>query len=195
MAQAGRLIKESMARELTEALGEQSNFVVTSLGALPAADADILRKQLSTVKARMRMVKRTIGAKVLSGLASKEKTAELLTGSVILVLTEDDAGPAAKILSQFSKSNEGKLSIQGGWVEGRLLDSAEMQAFANLPPRLQLIAQLIGTLDAPVTDLIFTLETICSELVWVLEEASKKVGVSSAATEPQAPQAPAGESA
>lgn len=178
MAQAGKLIKESMARELTEALGERSNFVVTSLGALPAAEADTLRKRLTTVKARMRMVKRTIGAKVLSGLESHGKTAELLTGSVVLVLTEDDAGPAAKILSQFANSHEGKLFIRGGWVEGRLLDAVDMHAFANLPPRLQLIAQLIGTVDAPATDLIVTLETICSEVVWVLDEASKKVGVS-----------------
>ena len=175
MAQAGKLLKEAMARELRDELGRRPNFVVTSLGGLQAVEADALRKQLSTVKARMLMVKRTIGARVLSGLEGNGKTSELLAGSVVLVLSEQDAGPAAKILSRFAKSHEGKLAVRGGWVEGRLLDAAAMEELASLAPKPQLIAQLIGTLESPVTDLIFTIEAIPSELVWILEEASKKV--------------------
>ncbi len=94
----------------------------------------------------------------------------------MLVLTEEDAGPAAKILAQFAKSKEGKLAVRGGWVEGRLLNAAGMDELASLPPKLQLLAQLIGTLESPITELIFTIEGVCSDVVWVLEEASKKTG-------------------
>ncbi len=181
MAQAGKLLKESMARELREELSRRQHFVVASLGALHATEAATLRKQLSAVKARLLMVKRTIGARVLGSLdgsggpaADVHRTAELLTGSVALILAEQDAGPAANILAQFLKSHEGTLSIRGGWVEGRLLDAAGMRELADLPSKPQLIAQLIGTLEAPVTDLIMTIETVCRELVWVLDEASKK---------------------
>jgi large subunit ribosomal protein L10 len=174
MAHAGKLVKESMARELRDELGRRPNVVVTSLGTLHAVEADMLRKQLSVVKARMLMVKRTIGTKVLSGLGGNGHAAEWLTGSVALILAEEDAGPAAKILAQFAKSNEGKLTVRGGWIEGRALDAAEMTAFANLPSKLQLMAQLIGTIEAPITDLVWTLESICAEVVWVLEAASTK---------------------
>lgn len=173
MAKVGRLVKELMVQELTNALQVRPNFFVASLGSLSAAETDTLRKRLRTSQANVLMVKRTLGLRGV--LAMKLDDAKpLFEGSVALVLPGEDLIPAAKLLMDFAKEHQEKLTIRGGWVEGQCLDRTRVEELANLPPKPQLIAQLIGVLESPLADLIFTIEAALGELAWVLEEASKK---------------------
>lgn len=188
MAKVGRLVKESLLKELSDQLSEQPNFFLASVERLHAVEADTLRKQLRNAKSRLVMVKRRLGLRGVAGLSQGELAA-LLTGSVGFVLSGDEAIPVAKILVGFAKTNEGKFIIRGGWVDGQLLNETRVAELASLPPKPQLIAQLIGVLESPITDVIFTIEQLLSEPAWVLEEAGKKA--SAPPSEPAAQQAPA----
>ena len=172
MAKVGRLVKDIMVQELTDALKERQSFFVASLGALSANEADALRKRLRTSKARMLRIKRTLGLQGLSVLRMEEAK-PLFEGSIAFVFPGEDLIPAAKLLADFAKQNEEKLQIRGGLVEGQVLDRARFEELANLPPKLQLIAQVIGVLESPVANLVWTLESVLGEVAWVLEEASK----------------------
>jgi len=174
MANAGRLIKELMVEELSDALRQSPNVFVTSVGRLPAGETDTLRKQLRSVHARLRLVKRSLVLRSLSGEDHPEVSG-LLGGSVALVFPHEDVLPTAKVIVEFARSHEDELVIRGGWVEGQLLDPHHVKELATLPSTPQLIAQLIGLIDYPMTDLIWTMERVLGEIAWVLEEASKSV--------------------
>ena len=173
MAKVGRLVKDLMVQEMTTALKARPNFFVTSVGPLRATEADTLRKQLQTAQGRLLMIKRTLGLRGLASLKLNGGLTELFTGSLLLVLPGEDAVHAAKVIVDFAKANEGKLLIRGGWVDGQLLDQQRVQELASLPPRPQLVAQLVGVIESPIAELIMVLESILGELAWVLEEASK----------------------
>ncbi len=191
MAKVGRLVKEYMLQELTETLRERSNFLVTSLGRIEAVELDTLRKQLRTMQARVFMTKRTLGLRGTSGLSLAELPA-LFEGSIALVFPGEDIIPAAKLLVDFAKSNQDKLFVRGGFVEGQLLNSKCVEELAALPGRTQLLAQVVAALEAPATELIFVLEQAIGEVAWVLEEASKTVPAAPAsATTTASTEAPA----
>ena len=183
MAKVGRLVKDVMVQELTEALKERQNFFVASMGALSAIEADTLRKRLRTSKARMLMIKRTLGLQGMSAL-QMEEAKPLFEGSIALVFPGEDLIPAAKLLADFAKQHEEKLRIRGGLVEGQVLDRTRFEELANLPPRLQLIAHVIGVLESPLANLVWTLESVLGEVAWVLEEASKTRGPSPVTRDP-----------
>ncbi|MBI2885101.1 MAG: 50S ribosomal protein L10 [Candidatus Omnitrophica bacterium] len=181
MAKVGRLVKESMVQEITSTLSERPSFLVTSLGRIEAIELDTLRKQLRTMQARVLMTKRTLGLRSVSGLALSDLPA-LFQGSVALVFPGEDIVPAAKLLVDFAKANQEKLSVRGGFVEGQLLNSKRVEELAALPSKPQLLAELVGVLEAPATDLILTLEQVIGDVAWVLEAASKAAPAAPAPT-------------
>jgi len=173
MANAGRLVKELEVQELTAALKTRLNFFVASVGNLKAVEADALRKQLRGVEARLLVMKRTLSLRGILPLKLNGGSSQLLQGSVAFVFPGEELAQAAKLVVQFARANEGKLIIRGGWVDGQLLDRAVLEELASLPPRPQLVARLIGAIEGPITDLIFTLEALLGELAWVIEEVAK----------------------
>ncbi len=173
MAKVGRLVKDMIVQELSMVLKDRPSFFVTSLGPLQAVEADGLRKRLRGANARMVMVKRTLGLRGITGVPADDIKG-LFSGSVALVLPGEDIIPAAKLLVDFAKANQEKVSVRGGWVDGQLLDAKRFEQYANLPSKPQLIADVIGGIEAPLANLIFTIESVLGELPWILEEAGKK---------------------
>ena len=172
MAKVGRLIKALMVQELTTELGRRPNFFVAGVGRLSAVEADTLRKRLHGVQARVLMVKRTLGRQGLLALKLGHLES-LLQGSVALVIPGEDFIPAAKLLADFAKVDEDKLVVRGAFVDGQLLDKGRFTELANLPSRPQLLAELIGTLESPMTDVVLTIERLIGELAWIIEEVAK----------------------
>jgi large subunit ribosomal protein L10 len=74
--------------------------------------------------------------------------------------------------------------VRGGLVEGQVLDGKRVVALANLPARPQLMAEVVGVLEAPMTDLVFTLERLIGDVAWIIEEAAKKQPAAPAAAAP-----------
>ena len=173
MPKVGRQVKESMVQELTSALKERPVFFVASVGPLQAGDADTLRKRLSSVQARLLMMKRTLGLQGIRAL-KLDQAEGLFDGSVTLVLPGEDIIPAAKLLFDFAKEAQDKLTVRGGFIEGELFDQKRLKELADLPSKPVLIAQLIGVIESPISDVIMTLEAAMTELAWVIDEASKK---------------------
>jgi large subunit ribosomal protein L10 len=174
MAKVGRLVKERMVEELSEALKGSTSVLITSIGPLKAAEADSLRKRLRGSQARMFVAKRTLGERSVSALSRDDRLATLLSGSVAFVIPGDDVVKTAKIVVEFAKANEGKLTVRGGWVEGQVLSDKSVEAIASLPPKPQLIAEVVGALEAPFANLLWTLEYHLSDLAWVVEEVAKR---------------------
>lgn len=195
MAQVGRLVKELMVQELTAELRGRSNFFVASVGRLSANETDTLRKRLRASQSKMLMVKRTLGLHGFSAL-KLDAVGGLLGGSVALILPGEDLIPVAKLLVDFAKADQEKLSLKGGWVEGQLLDRKRLEELASLPPKPQLIAEVIFGIEGPMADLVMTLEAVLSEPVFVLEEAGKRKPAEAqpaAVTPEAAPAAPSSE--
>ena len=173
MAKVGRLVKERMVEEVSGALKDAPGLLIASLGPMKAAETDSLRKRLRGSQARMVVAKRTLGVRSLGILSAGDRLAAMISGSVAFVIPGEDVVKAAKIVVDFAKANEGKLTVRGGWLEGQVLTDKHVEEIASLPPKPQLIANVVGALESPFSNLILTLEHHLSDLAWVVEEAAK----------------------
>ena len=180
MAKVGRLANELIVQELTTALRERPSFFVASVGRLSATDADTLRKRLRGSQSRLVMIKRRLGLQSLSALKLDGATG-FFAGSIVLVLPGENVVPAAKLLVDMAKADGEKLTVRGGLVEGQVLDKQGVEHVANLPSKPQLIAQLIGVIESPIAQVVMTVESVLSELAYILDEASKNTPAASAA--------------
>ena len=96
---------------------------------------------------------------------------EVLNGTTALAISTGDPIAPARIVSQFAKQNK-ILSIKGGFVEGKIVSVEELNAFGELTSKNDLVAQVLGTLLAPISSLAFVLDQIRIQKEGPAEEAA-----------------------
>lgn len=171
MADVGRMVKELSVEEFSATLAAAPNFFVTQINRLPATEADVLRQKLHTSQARLVMIKRRLSERALERLHTPGLS-DLVDGSVGFVFTSGDILQAAKLLIDFRKTHEEQLVVRGALIDGQLFDTTRVEQLAQLPPRPMLLAQVVLTIESPITDVIMTLEQLLGDLAWVAEQVA-----------------------
>ena len=158
--------KEQVVAELHDKLKRASATILTDFKGMTVAEMDQLRDALAAEKIEYQVVKNT-----LLRLASQDTDAAalkpLLKDTNAVAIGYLDPSVPAKILKKFNKSNE-KLKIKGGSLGSRLLDFNQVSALAELPSREELLAKLLGTLNAVPTSLVTVLSGVPRAFVSVL---------------------------
>jgi len=164
--------KEQLVAELHEKLQRASAAILTDFKGLSVADMTTLRDALAAEKIEYQVVKNT-----LMRLASKDTGIAALDphlkGTNAVAIGFGDPAVPAKIIKKFAKTND-KLKIKAGALGSRLLDADQVDALAELPPREELLAKLLGTLNAVPTSLVTVLSGVPRAFVGVLAAIQKQ---------------------
>jgi large subunit ribosomal protein L10 len=95
-----------------------------------------------------------------------------LSGDTALVSGSCDAVQIAKLVREFAKAKE-QVKVKYGVLDGNLLTPADVDALADLPSREVLLAQLLGLLQAPGSQLVRVLNAKVASIVYVLDAYCK----------------------
>ena len=122
-------------------------FVIDYLG-LSVKETQELRRALREVGAKMKVYKNNI-VKIALKNAGQPDIEELLAGPCAYVFYEKDPVDAAKVIKEQSKAL-GKLAFKGGIADGQAITAEQAQAYADLPSREELVAQLVYVMASPM---------------------------------------------
>jgi len=110
-----------------------------------------------------------------------KELAPKMRGALIINYTKKDPISLAKkineIISYFKKEKnikEDVPEIAFGILNGKLISAEEVKKLANLPPKEVLLAQLLGTMKAPITNFAVVLKNVLNKLVWALNAVKEK---------------------
>lgn len=155
-------------------LTNKGTFFVNYAG-LTVGQMQQLRRQLrekggALKVAKMRLVKRALAdVEGVEGLLSHCKNQV----GVVFAHDSNEVSGVAKTLNEFAKKNEG-FGLVVGCVDAQLLDKTAISRIASLPSKEVLLAQLCGTLNAPLTSLVFGLNSVLAKLLVALKEVEKQ---------------------
>ena len=121
----------------------------------------------------VRVLKNTLAKKALEG-SQFEILIDQLSGPNAYVISEDPIA-ASKVMADFS-SNQDKFLIKSGVMSGKLLSQEEITTLSKMPSKEELIAKLIGTLQAPVVQFVRTLNEVPTKFVRSLVAVRDKIG-------------------
>ncbi len=182
--------KAAVVDEIAEQIeGSEAIFAVDYRG-LTVTQAAELRGKLRDADARFRIVKNSLSERA-ADKAGAEALKPLLEGPTALALVRGDVALAAKALNDSARAYN-LLEFKGGVMNGTTLSADDVRSIARLPSREVLNAQLVGTIAAPISGLVRTLNALIAGLAIQLKSIADQ-GLVSGEAPAAAPEAAAPE--
>jgi large subunit ribosomal protein L10 len=157
--------KKAVVAEVSEQFKGAQAALIAEYRGLTVAQVTELRKKARGSQIYLRVVKNTLARRAVVG-SEFECLKDSFTGPLALAISKDPVS-VAKVLSEFAKDND-KLVIRAGAMNGKLMSVQDVQALAKLPSREQLLATLVGTMQAPIAKFVRTLNEVPSKFVRTL---------------------------
>ncbi len=163
--------KQAAVAGIKESLAGAKGVVLTSYSGLTVAQDTELRRELREAGVSYHVVKNTM-LRIAANEVGLEGLSEHLEGTTAMAYSEDAVAPA-KIICGFIKKNKledtGILTVKVGIVEGKVISADEVKALAALPSREELIAKVLGSMNAPITNTVNVLQGVIRNAVYVLD--------------------------
>ena len=160
--------KVQQVEELKDSLSRCSIVVGTGYQGLSAAAMTDLRRRLREEGVEYRVVKNNLVLRAAQEIG-KDRMAEVLQGPTGVAFGYGDVVAAAKAINTFITTTRLPLAIHGAMMDSTILTADEVRSLAALPPRQELLARVVGQMQAPIAGLVNTLNGIISGLAIVLQ--------------------------
>jgi large subunit ribosomal protein L10 len=140
--------KKAVVAEVSAKLVNAQTVVLAEYRGIEVGDLTVLRKKAREAGVYLHILKNTLVRRAVAETPFAE-LADQMKGPLIYGISVDPVA-AAKVLNDFAKTND-KLVIRSGSFAGKLLDKAAVQALASIPGREELLAKLLGVMQAPIS--------------------------------------------
>jgi len=157
--------KQATVSEVQAKLQGAQTVIVAEYRGLNVERVTQLRSKARKSGVYLRVLKNTLARRAVQGTPF-EKLSEQMVGPLMYGISQDPVA-GAKVLSEFAKDNE-LFVIKAGAMPGSVMSAKDIKALAQLPSREELLATLLGTLQAPMTKLVRTLNEVPGKLVRTL---------------------------
>jgi large subunit ribosomal protein L10 len=157
--------KKEVVAEVSARVAKAQTIVLAEYRGLPVEDITVLRREARASGVYLRVLKNTLARRAVQGTPF-EKLADQMVGPLAYGISEDPVA-AAKVLHAYAKKND-KLVIKGGAMPNYVMGAKEVASLATMPSREELLATLLGTMQAPIAKFVQTLNEVPSKFVRTL---------------------------
>lgn len=164
--------KTKTVTELTEKINKAKGILLTDFRGLNVTEISQLRQQLRQHDIEYRVVKNTL-AKISVKQLGLTQIMDYFEGPTAIAISLDDPLAPAKIISEYLKKNN-KPAIKACLLQGQVYTGDDLLELTKLPDKNVLIAQLLGTINSPISNFVYALQNILQKMVLVLNSIKEK---------------------
>ena len=154
--------KAAVIEEVSAQVAQAGSIVLAEYRGLTVEKITQLRKQARESGVYLRVLKNTLVRRAVKD-TPYEKLADQMVGPLMYGISADPVAPA-ELIASFAKAND-QLVVKGGAMPNVVMDVAGVQALATMPSREELLAKLLGTMQAPVATFVRTLNEVPTKFV------------------------------
>lgn len=152
--------KKAVVAEVAAQVATAQTIVVAEYRGVEVTKLTVLRKKARESGVYLRVLKNTLVRRAVADTPFAS-LGDKMVGPLIYSISADPVA-AAKVLSEFAKTND-KLVLTAGCYAGKVLDAAGVQALASIPSRDELLARLLGVMQAPVSGFAVVLAALAKQ--------------------------------
>jgi large subunit ribosomal protein L10 len=154
--------KKAVVAEVSAEIACAQSIVVAEYRGLEVVGLTVLRANARKSGVYLRVLKNTLVRRAVAGTPFEGLSSKLV-GPLIYGISKDPVA-AAKLLNDFAKGND-KLVIKAGAMPNYVMDVVGVKALATMPSREELLSKLLGTMQAPITQFVRTLNEVPTKFV------------------------------
>jgi large subunit ribosomal protein L10 len=174
MKKLGLIFKETSENRIKSSLKESDAAFIIRYSGVKSPDLSSLRQTLRGSKASLFVVKNSVARRALkdSGLETLIKSIE---GPCGFVFVKEEPVGISKTLCNFIKDHEA-LKLEGGFLQDKILEKKDIESLAKLPSKDVLRAQVVCTLNSPISGLVIALNQVLAKFVICIDQIKQKKG-------------------
>ncbi len=176
--------KVELVAELRELVGQTKAAILTDYRGLSVAELTDLRKKLRAADAEYRVVKNTLFKLAAGDSMPVDQMGEHLDRPDGHWLRQRRPRRGRQSPAGLTPATTRPCRVKAGVMDGRVLDTAQVEALSKTPPREVLISQMLGSLQSPIAGFVGTLNGIISNFVFTLQAIADKQGGGEARRKP-----------
>ncbi len=166
--------KAAVVEEMKEKLQSAQGAVLVGFSGLSVAEVTKLRRKFREGGVEYKVIKNTL-TRIAADELGYSGLDEFLEGPTAIAYSTEDVVAPAKILKEFIKETKTEaITVKVGIADGQVIDKASVDALANLPSRDELIAKIVGSMQAPISGLVNVLQGNIRNMVYVLDAVRAK---------------------
>lgn len=177
--------KANVIDNATEWYSKSAGVIFTDYRGLSVKQVQTLRASLKAKGGEIHVVKNTLFRRAAGEEVVAQLPAELHNGPTAIAFIYENESECAKVLTDFATSSK-KLEVKGGYFGGKAMTAKQVEALGKLPPREVLIAQVIGAIAAPLSNLVGVIEALYADPIRVIGAVADKVAEGAPAPAPAA---------
>lgn len=159
--------KKAVVAEVANVASSAHSAVAADYRGLTVFEMTDLRQKARAQNVYLKVVKNTLARRAVEG-TEFECMSEGLTGPLMLAFSTEDPGSAARVIKEYAKTTS-RLEVRAVAIGGQVYGATELDRVASLPTRDEALAQLAGTLRAPLDKFARTLNEVPGKLVRTVE--------------------------
>jgi large subunit ribosomal protein L10 len=164
--------KTESISKVQEMMENASAIFLTDYSGVNVEDINDLRNQFRDEGVRYKVFKNTLAKRALDESGKYEKLADHLVGMTGFAFAGENPVAPAKIIKKYFDKNK-KLSLKACYIENEFFDGSSLDTLALLPSKNDLIAGIIGSINAPASGIVGAINAVMRDLVSVIDEVSK----------------------
>jgi len=164
--------KQEVINQINERFKSNPSVFVLEFKGLTVKELENVRKDLRQTNSELKIVKNTLLKKAAEDTDAGQLS-NLFVGSTAIAFCDEDSAATAKVFVKSAKEYE-LLNIKGGLLEGKVVSVDEIEKISKLPSREELIAQFMGLLNSPMSNLLYSLQNMQTKFLYALEALKEK---------------------
>ena len=163
--------KKLVVEEITSKIKASKAVVFVDYNKLTVAEVSELRNKCREAGCEYKVYKNTLVRKAFNNLGFNQFD-ETLNGPTAIAFSADEI-TAAKLMSQAAKDYDTKIVVKCGFVDNAYVDKKGVEALATMPSREELVAKMLGSMQAPLSNFAGVLNNLVSGIVRVLARVAE----------------------
>jgi len=165
--------KEQVIAEVKEKVLRASGMYFADFTGITVEQVTELRREFRKVNAEYRVVKNTLARKALESVTGYDAILDRLVGHTAIAFGYDDPVAPAKVIKKFREKHN-KLQVKVCVIDKQVFDGAQLDDIAKLPSRSEMIAAIIGSIQAPASGIVGAINAVARDLVNIIDAIEKK---------------------
>lgn len=164
--------KKQVVEDIKQKIQDSKSVVFVKFSGLSVAEDTELRREFRKNNVEYKVLKNTLVKRAFNDLGVTDFDDDL-NGPTSVAFGADETG-AAKVIIGAVKKYENKVSVKSAYVDGGKVNVDGVKALAAMPSKEELIAKMLGSLQAPITNFVGVLSAMPRSLVIALNAIAEK---------------------